>query len=114
MKRENLVFSFANEIINFSHEELVSKLTARFENEDGFDQGGLRAELFCKVSQELFSPEKGLFKLTPNENNVEINPLSILVPNHLMLFQFAGIVLGKVKILIYSYARQFGKKFQLL
>jgi hypothetical protein len=91
-----MVYSFAKAISGFSRNDLIASMEVSFANEQGIDQGGPRAELFTKTVKELFSPETGLFRLTPNQNNLEINPLSIIVPTHLQLFQFAGIVLAKV------------------
>jgi hypothetical protein len=109
-----LVFSFAREIQKFGQFELIGNIDVRFLNESGVDQGGLRAELLCKVAKELFSPGNGLFKLTPNENNLEINPMSFIVPNHLKLLQFAGLVLAKVYRPIYLKNRQSWKRSQLM
>jgi hypothetical protein len=96
VNRKNLVFSFAKEISKLKRNDLISGLCVTFENEEGIDHGGPRADLFTKTVKELFSPDKGLFKSTPNMNNLEINPLSWLIPTHLKLMQFAGIVLGLV------------------
>lgn len=58
--------------------------------------GGLRTEFFNITLKELFSPELGLFKVSANERSLEANPMSIIVPNHLKLYEFAGLLLGKV------------------
>jgi E3 ubiquitin-protein ligase HUWE1 len=93
-----MVYSFAKGLSAFSRNELIGTIEVSFLNEAGIDQGGPRAELFTKTVKELFAPETGLFKLTPNLNNLEINPLSCIVPTHLRLFQFAGILLAKVSL----------------
>jgi hypothetical protein len=95
--RSNLIYSFAKALSNFDRRALIASIQVSFLNEEGVDQGGPRAELFTKTAQELFSPDSGLFKSTPNLNTLEINPLSWLVPSHLKLFQFAGMVLAKVR-----------------
>lgn len=92
-----MIYSFAEELLKNSIYHLNRNLQVSFLGEDGIDQGGLRAELYTKLSMQLFDPSFGLFKLTPNKSTLEINQESGIVPNHILLFELVGIFMAKVQ-----------------
>lgn len=94
--RTELVSSAFNELYPLERSEAIQGLTVNYEDEDGNDAGGLRAEFYTLITKELFDPRAGLFIETPNGGSLEINPYSNIVPNHLDLFEFAGLIIAKV------------------
>jgi len=51
--------------------------------------------LYTNACEEIFDPRIGLFKLTSNGSELEINPLSHTIPFYQKLFEYAGIMLAK-------------------
>lgn len=98
INREYLVFSFANSLNNLSKKDLLKNIKVHYDGEIGSDAGGLRKELFTLTTKYIFDPSYGLFRHTANKTTLEISPFSSIIPNYLKLFEFAGIVLGKVRI----------------
>ena len=58
--------------------------------------GGLRREFYSLIAKELFDPQFGLFRLSENKLSIQPNPLASIVPNYLLYFEFAGLMLAKV------------------
>jgi hypothetical protein len=96
VQRNFLVYSLANQLNNLQRKDLLRNLHVEFDGEEARDDGGLRADLYTSVASQLFNPDFGLFKITPNETTIEINPYSGIVTNHLYLFELAGIMVAKV------------------
>jgi len=48
------------------------------------------------IAKELFDPQFGLFRLSENKRGIQPNPLASIIPNYLLYFEFAGIMLAKV------------------
>lgn len=61
-----------------------------------FSLGGLIREFYSLLSHEFFDPEKGLFQFSANKLSVQPRADSWIVPNHLKLFELAGIITAKV------------------
>lgn len=48
------------------------------------------------MAEELFNPDFGLFKVSANGHSIEPSTSARMIPYHLKLLEFAGIVLAKV------------------
>jgi len=48
------------------------------------------------MGRELFAPDFGLFKVSANKRSIQPNPISSIIPNYLLYFEFAGLILAKV------------------
>ena len=97
---------------NLPRSRLSRPIRVEFIGEKGIDDGslwsysikklgGLKSELYTLAAQELFSPEYGLFQLSANNRSIQPNPNSYIIPNHLKLFEFAGLILAKVAQYVY-------------
>lgn len=65
--------------------------------ETGIDGGGLFKEFVTELLREAFDPQIGLFRQTPRQFTYP-NPSSYAIPNfsdHLAMFQFVGLIVGK-------------------
>ena len=60
------------------------------------NKGGLRREFFSLIAKEFFDPQIGLFRLSENKRGIQPSPLASIIPNYLLYFEFAGIMLAKV------------------
>lgn len=58
--------------------------------------GGPSREYYSLIIKEIFDPKLGLFKLSENGVNIQINQDSQVIPSRLNYFQLAGIILAKV------------------
>jgi E3 ubiquitin-protein ligase HUWE1 len=85
----------AYEYTKCSKKQIAETFYVKYIGERGIDEGGLRRELYDILSHELFGPERGLFKASANGASLQPNPDSFAIPDHLKLFEFAGIITGK-------------------
>jgi len=93
--RKNLLSSAMKLFKPYDLIALSRHLEVNYQGETGVDGGGLRREFYELLTKELFSPLTGLFTLSDNKQAVQPSPFSEIVPNDLMYFQFAGIILAK-------------------
>jgi len=98
-----------SEFKNLYKKELLRNLEIVYYDETGVDagkilmlllilknKGGLRREFFSLIAKEFFDPQVGLFRLSENKRGIQPNPLASIIPNYLLYFEFAGIMLAKV------------------
>jgi len=95
VERRKFIHSSMNIFRNVDKYDLLRNLNVRYKNESGIDAGGLRREYFSLMGKELFAPEFGLFKVSANQRSIQPNPISNIIPNYLLYFEFAGIILAK-------------------
>ncbi len=74
------------------------EMRVEFSFQEGIDAGGPRREWFSLVLREVFSPEKGLFKLSSNGITYQPDPSSILIPDFKNHYRYAGRILAKAII----------------
>ncbi|EGR31331.1 ubiquitin- hect domain protein, putative [Ichthyophthirius multifiliis] len=67
-------------------------------DEQGVDEGGPRREWFSLIFSKLLNPDFGLFIQNKKNYTYMPNPFSFLIPNHLVIFKFLGILLGRAFI----------------
>lgn len=109
INRKDLVKSTLKEFSNKSIIELRQQCKVEFIDEKGYDAGGLTREWMTIINAELFDPERGLFKLSPNTITLQPNLISQILPSHLVYLELAGIMLAKVENyihLVYSISIQ--------
>jgi hypothetical protein len=97
VNRDNLLHESFTNFQRAKKEDMHKIFRFQFQNEEGIDAGGLAREWFEIVSQQLFNPDFGLFKLSGiGGETVTINPQSGFAnEHHLEYFRFAGKFLGK-------------------
>ena len=74
----------------------MKNLQISYDDEQGYDAGGLRREFYKIVCEKIFDPRVGLFRVSDNGRNIQPSPFSSLVPDHLVYMEFAGFILAKV------------------
>jgi len=94
IRREYILQDSYNQLRNRSGDELHSKLTVVFKDEEGMDGGGLTKEWFTILAREIFNPNIALFELS-HEGCYQPNPNSVINPEHLSYFRFVGRLVGK-------------------
>jgi E3 ubiquitin-protein ligase HUWE1 len=62
----------------------------KFKEEEGVDQRGLSREWISCLAKELFAPEKGIFKLSPDKIHFYPNPISTITPDYKKIYYFIG------------------------
>jgi len=95
IKRKDLIHSAIKEISNIKKKDLMKNLQISYDDEQGYDAGGLRREFYKIVCEKIFDPRVGLFRVSDNGRNIQPSPFSSLVPDHLVYMEFAGFVLAK-------------------
>jgi len=75
--------------------ELLGELHIQFVGERGQDAGGLRREWFTELSNQMFNPNLGIFKLADSGVTYYPNPHSSIQEAHLDYFKFIGRIIGK-------------------
>jgi len=83
-----------------TYKQIIKTPYVKFLEEEGYDGGGLTREWINLLGKELFGPNTGLFRLAENNVSIQPSPLAKLVHSHLKLLEFAGLMLGKVYILM--------------
>ena len=63
--------------------------------------GGLRRTWYTEILAKLTNPNFGLIKISINKMSLQPNPLSVIVPDYLGWFEFAGLMTAKVLIFLY-------------
>ena len=109
VERTRFMLSAISEFKSLDKKQLLMNLNVRYKDESGIDagnildflltlknKGGLRREYFSLIAKELFDPQFGLFRLSENKRGIQPNPLASIIPNYLLYFEFAGIMLAKV------------------
>eukprot|EP00825_Cyclidium_porcatum_P007879 TRINITY_DN13954_c0_g1_i1.p1 TRINITY_DN13954_c0_g1~~TRINITY_DN13954_c0_g1_i1.p1 ORF type:complete len:681 (+),score=123.89 TRINITY_DN13954_c0_g1_i1:90-2132(+) len=91
--RNNLFESSIQQLLLYgSHSISVRRFSVQYLNEEGIDGGGLLSEWFSIVFQKVLQPEFGLFTYSSNGITCQPSITSSLVPNHLLYFQFIGVI----------------------
>jgi len=94
VSREN-IFDDSLKIVNDAKPlELTRKLFIRFDGEEGLDYGGMSREWFLKLSQEIFSQQRGLFTQQSKNQFYQISRFSQKIPEFRKLFKFVGRAMG--------------------
>lgn len=109
IRRKHIVEDTIKEFENKRQEGVLYNFKIEFIKEPGVDQGtylvkcsktiflgGLKKEWLTLLTKEIFDPQKGLFRLSPNMRTIHPNPLSILQPGELTYFRLAGTIAGLV------------------
>jgi E3 ubiquitin-protein ligase HUWE1 len=96
IERANVVHDLLKQCSKPGKDSLYKLFSITFQGEAGIDDGGLRREFYSLVAEKLFNPDFGLFKLSGNGQSIQPSPQSRLIPYHLKLFEFCGIILAKV------------------
>jgi len=52
------------------------------------------------MGRELFAPDFGLFNVSANKCSLQPNPISSLMPNFPLYFEFAGLILAKLPLFL--------------
>ncbi|KAL5481307.1 hypothetical protein EMCRGX_G021442 [Ephydatia muelleri] len=96
VRRGDILESSYRQVMKVESLELTAKLYIQFEDERGYDYGGLSREWFHLLSKEMFNPYYGLFEYAASDNyTLQISPNSALYnQEHLQYFKFIGRVCG--------------------
>merc|ERR1719361_390625 len=96
IRRCNIFEDSYRQIANTSSLKLKLRPWVIFDNEVGYDYGGLAREWFYLLSKRMFDPYYGLFEYSASDNyTLQINPHSDQCnENHLQYFKFVGLVAG--------------------
>jgi len=126
LDREAVWQSTLENLLRKTPAELVKcKINVEFKNECGIDAGsflffkylkkfflgGLTREWLSLLIKEVFNPEMGLFKASENKISYQPNPLSYLIPDHLLHFRMLGRLIGKALIEKWNIEVYFVKSF---
>jgi len=98
VERKNLIHSSMHLFKDLEKYDILKNLNCRYKGEQGIDAGGLRREYYSLMGKELFAPDLGLFKVSANKRSIQPNPISSIIPNYLLYFEFAGLILAKVSL----------------
>ncbi|XP_031779888.1 ubiquitin-protein ligase E3B isoform X3 [Nasonia vitripennis] len=99
VRRSSLVEDGYRQLAILPQQSLKGIIRVRFINyqgldEAGIDQDGVFKEFLEEIVKKVFDPSFNLFKTT-SENRLYPSSTSSLQENHLLLFEFAGRILGK-------------------
>ncbi|KRX08891.1 HECT-domain-containing protein [Pseudocohnilembus persalinus] len=98
--------------LRFTPGEIVMyDLRVRFLNEAGLDWGGLKNEWLALLSTEVFHPDYGLFRLSPNKQSIQPSPLAFLIPDYITHFRMLGRLVAKAVIENWNLEVTFSKSF---
>jgi len=97
VRRQFLLRDSVDAVMSLSKKDLRKVWRFEFIGEAAMDAGGLTREWFQLVSEEIFDPDKGLWKSSmTNQMCMEINPASEFYhEDHLLYYNFLGRVIGK-------------------
>ena len=97
VRRSHLLEDSLYSVMSLRRKDFKKIWRLEFIGEDAIDVGGVSREWFHLVFQDLFDPNKGLFKSSvANQACMIINSLSgYCCDDHLNYFRFAGRMLGK-------------------
>ena len=76
-----------------------------------FFLGGLTREWLSLLVKEVFNPDMGLFKASENKIGYQPNPMSYIVPDHLLHFRMLGRLIAKAIIEKWNIEVYFVKSF---
>mmetsp|Transcript_4108 Transcript_4108/g.15469 ORF Transcript_4108/g.15469 Transcript_4108/m.15469 type:complete len:1103 (-) Transcript_4108:1031-4339(-) len=93
VRREHLVFDAFKHFTQLSLNDLKKPLYVFFANERGLDSGGVSAEMYRLLSEEILNENNALFE--NHKNTYFPNPKSSVNETHLQYFKFIGRVIGK-------------------
>jgi len=94
--RNNFFEDAFKQLEQISPAEFKRKLNIKFQGERGIDAGGVTRDFYSKISQTMFDPATGLFKLFSNGVSFHPDPRSTNQgPNHVKYFRFIGRMVGK-------------------
>lgn len=101
-----------NMFLKYTPEEVVMyDLRVKFDGESGLDWGGLKNEWLTILSKEVFHPDYGLFRLSPNQKSIQPCPTAFLVPDYLTHFRMLGRLVAKAIIENWNLEVTFCKSF---
>jgi len=102
IRRASLFEDGFNAFTKLGNNFLKGKLQVTFVDEfgqleEGIDAGGLFKEFLVELSKIIFNPSYGMFKVSDNEQTLYPNPESdsYLGAEHLVIFHFVGLVVGR-------------------
>lgn len=73
-----------------------SKLSVKFNDEEGVDAGGVTREWFSVLARQMFNPDYALFKPSAADKiTYQPNRTSWINPDHIFFFRFIGRIIGK-------------------
>ncbi|PAV78301.1 hypothetical protein WR25_15902 [Diploscapter pachys] len=81
------------QIMHASPNDLRGPLNIQFRGKGGLDYGSVAREWFFLLSHEMLNPVYCLFMCADNKT-LQINPVSIVNPDHLQYFEFIGRVIA--------------------
>ncbi|KAA0170749.1 hypothetical protein FNF28_01291 [Cafeteria roenbergensis] len=96
LKRSTLLQDAFRAFSEASPEDLHKRLTVNFSGEFGQDAGGLTREFFSVITRELFDPNYGYWRRTP-QGTFQPDPRSrqVQAADFVSFFRFSGRVVGK-------------------
>ncbi|KAL4069938.1 hypothetical protein V8B97DRAFT_1900771 [Scleroderma yunnanense] len=93
--RRNMILEDSYADVMKARPDELKKWSIRFKGEDGLDYEGIFREWLTSLSREVFDPSYGLFQYSGHNNNtLQINWLSGMIPEHLSYFKFIGRIMG--------------------
>jgi HECT-domain (ubiquitin-transferase) len=98
VRRDYLLADSVRAVLALSADDMRRPWQVQFVDEPGFDRGGLTREWFDLVTEQVLSPNCGLFVVSVhNQAAVDINPsVAQLCPDdYLQSYRFVGRVLGR-------------------
>ncbi|CAK9290935.1 unnamed protein product [Gordionus sp. m RMFG-2023] len=99
VRRNSILEDGYVQITKLSPLEIKGIIRVRFVNpqgleEPGIDQDGVFKEFLEEIVKKLFEPDLNLFRVT-NDHKYYPSATSFIQENHLSLFEFAGLLIGK-------------------
>ena len=88
--RDSILDDAINQLMEQKPSNYLKKFSVNFENEQAVDAGGPSREFFYLISEDIFMPDKGMFKIVEDKylwfNNSYLDDIRI--------FKLAGIIIG--------------------
>jgi len=91
VRRDQVLADTSTALRRASPEDLKKPLKVKFANEEGVDEGGVAKEYFRLLSEQLFSPDFGMFSVDSESRYLWFNPASFNDPED---FEMVGSVIG--------------------
>lgn len=94
VNRDRLFEDSYDRFMKASKEDLKGPMNVKYQNEDGYDAGGLTRDWFSSITKEMFNPNYALF-IKSDDGCYQPNSNSGINSNHLSYFEFCGRVVAK-------------------
>jgi len=91
VRRSHLLEDTIRQLQSADPRHLRKPLKVKFANEEGVDEGGVTKEYFRLLSEQLFTPDFGMFRADPDSRYLWFEPASLNEPAE---FRMVGEVLG--------------------